>query len=387
MVQRLGQRRRRDLAASRSASTASCAARSSPAPRGRPSSGWSAACAPSSGRRHFVARYSLDALVGRSKELERVRALSRRYARTDGDGAHHRRERHRQGDGRAGDPRREPPARGALRRHQLRRLPRVAARVGAVRVRGGGLHRLAPRRAAGALRGGPHRHHLPRRGRGRPAHAPEPAAARAPGAAGPPAREQRPDADRRARPGGDAPRSPRGWCAAASSARTSTSASTSCRSTSRRCGSGGRTSASSPRSSSGARCCATGRPRRCGGRSARSSPAPRVRLARERPRAGERARAGGAPLRRPGGGPPPGGARAARGRPGDLRRRPGRPRGPTCAPRASHRTWPTCGASSRSATATPAGGQEARDLAVDPLPEAGDRPLSGGPSLQAAPSP
>ncbi|HSM92578.1 MAG TPA: propionate catabolism operon regulatory protein PrpR [Anaeromyxobacteraceae bacterium] len=31
----------------------------------------------------FVARYTLDALVGRSKPMERVRALSRRYARTD----------------------------------------------------------------------------------------------------------------------------------------------------------------------------------------------------------------------------------------------------------------------------------------------------------------
>lgn len=32
----------------------------------------------------FVARYTLDALTGRSRAMERVRALSRRYARTDG---------------------------------------------------------------------------------------------------------------------------------------------------------------------------------------------------------------------------------------------------------------------------------------------------------------
>ena len=95
----------------------------------------------------FVPRYSLEALVGGSPEMERVRALSRRYARTDATVLITGRERHRQGDGGPGDPRGEPPARGALRRDQLRRLPRVAARVGALRLRGGGLHRLAPRRA------------------------------------------------------------------------------------------------------------------------------------------------------------------------------------------------------------------------------------------------
>ena len=96
--------------------------------------------------------------------------LARRAVRANRrDGAHHRRERHRQGDGGPGHPRREPAARSALRRHQLRRLPGDAARVGALRIRGGSLHRLAARGAPRPLRGRPPRDHLPRRGRRRAA--------------------------------------------------------------------------------------------------------------------------------------------------------------------------------------------------------------------------
>ncbi len=92
--------------------------------------------------------------------------------RADGAGVEHGadpgRERHRQGAGRQGDPRPLAPAGPALHHGQLRRAPRDAAGVGAVRAREGRLHRRR-RAAAGPVRAGRHRDHLPRRDRRDPA--------------------------------------------------------------------------------------------------------------------------------------------------------------------------------------------------------------------------
>ena len=68
-------------------------------------------------------------------------------------GAHHRGERHGQGADRAAHPRREPARGEAVRRGELRRDPRGAARERAVRPCEGRLHRRHGR-AAGAVRGG-----------------------------------------------------------------------------------------------------------------------------------------------------------------------------------------------------------------------------------------
>ena len=63
---------------------------------------------------------------------------------------------------------REPAQGPAVRRGQLRRAPRDAARERAVRPREGRVHRRAPRQE-GPLRGGRRRHDLPRRDRRHPA--------------------------------------------------------------------------------------------------------------------------------------------------------------------------------------------------------------------------
>ena len=60
-------------------------------------------------------------------------------------GAHHRRDRHRQGDGRARDPLPQRAARDAADQGELRRDPRNAARIGALRPRARRVHRRARR--------------------------------------------------------------------------------------------------------------------------------------------------------------------------------------------------------------------------------------------------
>ena len=143
-----------------------------------------------------------------------------------------------------------PAARQAVRRGQLRRAARDAARERAVRPREGRLHRRG-RAAAGPVRAGRRRDPLPRRDRRDPAGHPGEAAARA----GEPRRSSGWAAPSRSRstcassppPTG---RSARRW-RRASSATTCTTGSTSSTSTCRRCASGGRTSRSWCAGSSG----------------------------------------------------------------------------------------------------------------------------------------
>ena len=78
-----------------------------------------------------------------------------RPARLDGDDL--RRDRHRQGARRPGDPRRRQPPQGAVRRPELRRPARLAARERAVRPRAGRVHRRRPAEER-AVRDGRRRH-------------------------------------------------------------------------------------------------------------------------------------------------------------------------------------------------------------------------------------
>ena len=96
-------------------------------------------------------------------------------------GAHPRRVGHRQGADRAGDPLQLAARRQAVRQGELRGAARHADRVGAVRLREGGLHRRGGAKA-GPLRAGRRRHALPRRDRRRQPRDPGQAAARAAGA-------------------------------------------------------------------------------------------------------------------------------------------------------------------------------------------------------------
>ena len=73
------------------------------------------------------------------------------------DGAGLRRERHRQGVHRPADSRSEPARRGPVRQHQLRGPHRDAARIRAVRPRARGVHRRGPRQGR-PVRGGRQRH-------------------------------------------------------------------------------------------------------------------------------------------------------------------------------------------------------------------------------------
>ena len=83
------------------------------------------------------------------------------------DGEHdpdHRRDRHRQGDGRPRDSPQQPAARAAVRRAQLQRDSRDAARGRAVRPRARRVHRRH-RHSSGPVRTGAQGHAVPRRDR------------------------------------------------------------------------------------------------------------------------------------------------------------------------------------------------------------------------------
>ena len=109
---------------------------------------------------------------------------------------HRRRERHRQGTGRAPDPRPQPAPLGAVRRGELRRAGRDAARGRAVRHRGAHRHRRPrPSRQVRARR---RRHPVPRRGRRPVARGAGQAAACHPGAGGRTSRRARHAAAQRA---------------------------------------------------------------------------------------------------------------------------------------------------------------------------------------------
>ena len=134
-------------------------------------------------RAEIQGRYRLDRLLGKSAPMTRLFEMIRKIApaRTSvllvgesGTGKElAARALHELG----------PRADRRLRGRQLRRHPRVAARVGAVRPRQGRLHRRH-RRQGGSVRGGQRRHAVPRRdGRAAASDAGQ-AAARAAGAAG-----------------------------------------------------------------------------------------------------------------------------------------------------------------------------------------------------------
>ena len=107
---------------------------------------------------------SFDALVGADSGLRERGRAGAQGPRRRHDRAAARRDRHRQGAVRPAHPRQRAPPRAAVRRPELRRPARDAARVRAVRPRAGRLHRRH-RRAQGPVRGGRRRHDLPRRGR------------------------------------------------------------------------------------------------------------------------------------------------------------------------------------------------------------------------------
>ncbi len=99
----------------------------------------------------------------RPQRQDARRLQAHRADRADGQhGPHQRRIGDRQGMGGAGDSLLLAEARSPVRRAQLRRAARDAARIGALRPHEGRLHRRQPEQE-GADRGGRERHALPRR--------------------------------------------------------------------------------------------------------------------------------------------------------------------------------------------------------------------------------
>ena len=166
-----------------------------------------------------------------------------------GHGLHHRRERHRQGGRRAHGARPQPAPQQRLPRRQLRRDLAAPDGERALRPREGQLHRRRPP-APGLLRAHQRRHAVPRRDHRDAARPAGQAAARARDRHLHARRLDPGPGDRRAHHRGDQPQPERGGRARASCARTCSTASTSSRSTCRRCASGPRTSRCSPSTSS-----------------------------------------------------------------------------------------------------------------------------------------
>ena len=142
------------------------------------------------------------------------------------DGAGQRRERHRQGADRARHPLQLAARPRALRRAELQRVQRQPPRLGAVRPQEGRVHRRH-RRQAGSLRGRRPGHLLPRRDWRHVAGAAGQGAARAAGGNLHARRRHGAAHGRRAHHRGHQPRPQEDGREAASSARTSTTASTS----------------------------------------------------------------------------------------------------------------------------------------------------------------
>ena len=182
-------------------------------------------------------------LAGRSRpEAAAAVPRARRRRRHRRDGADRGRDRHRQGAARRGDPPPQPAQGRPVRRVRLRRGPRRADRIGAVRPRARRVHRRdhrSPRR----VRGGRRRHAVPRRDRRAAARRAAGAAARARQAARC-ARSAASTYTRSvgARRRGHQPRPARRGRRAGVSARTSTTASRSCAWRCRRCASAPTTS-------------------------------------------------------------------------------------------------------------------------------------------------
>ena len=148
-------------------------------------------------------RYSFANMVSRNRVMHEIFETIERARAERRDGADLRRVRHRQGARRARDPLPGQAQERALRRHQLRGVPRHAARERALRLRARRVHRRGPRprRQDRAVE---RRHAVPRRDREHLAQHAAEAAARARGARGREARRQPPHqgqhAHHRARP-------------------------------------------------------------------------------------------------------------------------------------------------------------------------------------------
>ena len=136
---------------------------------------------------------------------------------------HHRRDRHRQGSGRARDPPQQPAAAAPVRRAQLQRDSRDAARSRAVRPRPRRVHRRG-RQPAGPARAGAQGHAVPRRGGDDERGAADEAAARAAGARVRARRRLAHDQGGRARHRRDQQRPRPAWSRTGSSARISSTA-------------------------------------------------------------------------------------------------------------------------------------------------------------------
>ena len=104
-------------------------------------------------KRQVQSQKGVPLLIGKSPQMEALKADHRADRPHRRHGAHPGGDRHRQGTGGQGHPPPEPPGRQALPGHQLRRLQRGAAGQRALRPRKRGLHR-GPGRQKGAAGSG-----------------------------------------------------------------------------------------------------------------------------------------------------------------------------------------------------------------------------------------
>ena len=174
-------------------------------------------------RRELEGRYRVGDLVSRSPAHAADLRGAARHRRQPEHRADPGRDRHGQGADRADHPRPEPAQQGPLRGGQLRGAARHAARVGALRLQGGRVHRRGPGQA-GTVRPGRAGDALPRRDRRGEPGAAGAAPARAAGAdlrtsGGHALRDHRRAHHRRHQPGPDRRR-----CAGARSGRICTTA-------------------------------------------------------------------------------------------------------------------------------------------------------------------
>ena len=100
-------------------------------------------------QRQLPASTPPEGLVGRSDAMAKVQGRDPPRRRRAGHRAHHGRDRHRQGARRARDSRRQPAGGEAVRRAELRRADRVAARERALRPRARRVHRRGRRPGPG----------------------------------------------------------------------------------------------------------------------------------------------------------------------------------------------------------------------------------------------
>ena len=132
-------------------------------------------------RAQLEERYRFEGIIGKSRADDAAVPAARNGRADQQHDPDHRRDRHRQGSRRARDPSQQPAARAPVRRAQLQRDSRDAARSRAVRPRARRVHRRR-RQPPGTPRAGAQGHALPRRSRDDERGAADEAAARAAGA-------------------------------------------------------------------------------------------------------------------------------------------------------------------------------------------------------------